>query len=91
MDVDGVHFEVYIGYVATRKKTSSKSKPSYHHGDLRHALIEASLALISEEGFSALTLREVARRAGVTHAAPTGTSPTRRPCWPPSPRRASAP
>ncbi|HLM44029.1 MAG TPA: TetR/AcrR family transcriptional regulator [Myxococcaceae bacterium] len=55
--------------MATRK-TSSKSKPRYHHGDLRHALIEASLALISEEGFSALTLREVARRAGVTHAAP---------------------
>jgi AcrR family transcriptional regulator len=55
--------------VATRK-TSSKSKPRYHHGDLRHALIEASLALITEEGFGALTLREVARRAGVTHAAP---------------------
>lgn len=54
--------------MATRK-TSSKSKP-YHHGDLRHALIEASLALIAEEGFAALTLREVARRAGVTHAAP---------------------
>jgi AcrR family transcriptional regulator len=55
--------------VATRK-TSSKSKPPYHHGDLRHALIQASLALIAEEGFAALTLREVARRAGVTHAAP---------------------
>lgn len=54
--------------MATRKP-SSKSKP-YHHGDLRHALIEASLALIAEEGFAALTLREVARRAGVTHAAP---------------------
>lgn len=56
--------------MAARKKTSSQPKPSYHHGDLRRALIEASLALISEEGFSALTLREVARRAGVTHAAP---------------------
>lgn len=56
--------------MAARKKTSLQSKPSYHHGDLRRALIEASLALISEEGFSALTLREVARRAGVTHAAP---------------------
>ena len=55
--------------MATRK-TNSKSKPSYHHGDLRHALIQASLALIAEEGFAALTLREVARRAGVTHAAP---------------------
>jgi AcrR family transcriptional regulator len=56
--------------VATRKKPSPKSKPRYHHGDLRRALIDASLALISEEGFGALTLREVARRAGVTHAAP---------------------
>lgn len=56
--------------MAARKKTSSQPKPGYHHGDLRRALIEASLALISEEGFSALTLREVARRAGVTHAAP---------------------
>ena len=56
--------------MAARKKTAAQSKPGYHHGDLRRALIEASLALISEEGFSALTLREVARRAGVTHAAP---------------------
>lgn len=56
--------------MAVRKKTPSAPKPRYHHGDLRHALIDASLALISEEGFSALTLREVARRAGVTHAAP---------------------
>ena len=56
--------------MAARKKTSSQPKPRYHHGDLRRALIDASLALIAEEGFSALTLREVARRAGVTHAAP---------------------
>jgi AcrR family transcriptional regulator len=56
--------------VAARKKTAAQSKSGYHHGDLRRALIEASLVLISEEGFSALTLREVARRAGVTHAAP---------------------
>jgi len=51
-----------------RKKTAEK--PRYHHGDLRQALLEASLALIAEEGFGALSLREVARRAGVTHAAP---------------------
>jgi AcrR family transcriptional regulator len=56
--------------VAARKNSTAQSKSSYHHGDLRRALIEASLALIAEEGFSALTLREVARRAGVTHAAP---------------------
>ena len=52
----------------TRKKTADKS--TYHHGDLRQALLDASLALITEEGFGALSLREVARRAGVTHAAP---------------------
>ncbi|RKH08417.1 TetR/AcrR family transcriptional regulator [Corallococcus sp. CA053C] len=45
-------------------------KARYHHGDLRQALVDAALTLISEEGFGALTLREVARRAGVTHAAP---------------------
>ncbi len=56
--------------MVARKKTDSQSKPRYHHGDLRRALIDASLALIAEEGFGALTLREVARRAGVTHAAP---------------------
>jgi AcrR family transcriptional regulator len=52
----------------TRKKTADK--PHYHHGDLRQALVDASLQLIAQEGFGALTLREVARRAGVTHAAP---------------------
>lgn len=47
-----------------------EGKPRYHHGDLRQALIDAALQLISEEGYAALSLREVARRAGVTHAAP---------------------
>lgn len=42
----------------------------YHHGDLRRALVEASIALIAEEGVSALSLRSVARRVGVSHAAP---------------------
>lgn len=57
--------------MATRSpRKKAAEKPRYHHGDLRQALLEASLALISEEGFGALSLREVARRAGVTHAAP---------------------
>jgi AcrR family transcriptional regulator len=46
-----------------------KKRP-YHHGNLRQALIEAALELIEEQGVPALTLREVARRVGVTHAAP---------------------
>jgi AcrR family transcriptional regulator len=46
-----------------------KPRP-YHHGNLKRALLEASLALIREIGPSAFTLREVARRAGVSHNAP---------------------
>ena len=46
-----------------------KPRP-YHHGNLKPALLEASLALIREIGPSAFTLREVARRAGVSHNAP---------------------
>lgn len=45
-------------------------KRKYHHGNLRPALIEAAAALITEQGADALTLRELARRVGVTHAAP---------------------
>jgi len=47
-----------------------RRKRPYHHGNLRQALIDAALELIEEQGVSALTLREVARRVGVTHAAP---------------------
>jgi AcrR family transcriptional regulator len=45
-------------------------RDSYHHGDLRRALLEAAAALVAERGVEGLTLREVARRAGVSHAAP---------------------
>ena len=43
---------------------------SYHHGNLKQALLEASLDLIRKAGPGAFTLREVARRAGVSHNAP---------------------
>jgi hypothetical protein len=46
-----------------------KPKP-YHHGDLRYALIQAGLEVLSEDGGASLDLRKVARRAGVSHAAP---------------------
>ncbi|MBL8217088.1 MAG: TetR/AcrR family transcriptional regulator [Bryobacterales bacterium] len=42
----------------------------YHHGNLKDALLEAAVALIAEVGPQAFTLREVARRAGVSHNAP---------------------
>lgn len=43
----------------------------YHHGDLPRALKAAAVELITEKGAAGFSLREVARRAGVSHAAPT--------------------
>lgn len=45
-------------------------KPRYHHGDLRNALLKAGLDILEEEGLSALSLRAVAARAGVSRSAP---------------------
>jgi AcrR family transcriptional regulator len=42
----------------------------YHHGNLKAALLQAALGLIAEAGPAAFTLREVARRAGISHNAP---------------------
>jgi AcrR family transcriptional regulator len=43
---------------------------AYHHGDLRNGLLEAARCILEEQSLGALTLRAVARRAGVSHAAP---------------------
>ena len=43
---------------------------TYHHGDLKRALTDAALQLVQEKGPKGFTLREVARRAGVSAAAP---------------------
>jgi AcrR family transcriptional regulator len=48
----------------------STSKATYHHGDLRAALVRAAMELLEESGESALSLRAVARCAGVSPAAP---------------------
>ena len=43
---------------------------TYHHGDLRTALLDAVGEIIDEQGIGAVSLREAARRAGVSHSAP---------------------
>ncbi|BCJ42925.1 TetR family transcriptional regulator [Actinoplanes ianthinogenes] len=45
-------------------------RQSYHHGDLRRALLTAAAEAIAESGVTALSMRDLARRAGVSHAAP---------------------
>lgn len=49
---------------------SVKTERGYHHGDLRQALLAAAEALIAERGIEGFSLREAARRAGVSPAAP---------------------
>jgi AcrR family transcriptional regulator len=63
-------------------RTPAKRKPSarpraYHHGDLRQVLVSAGLKLVEEGGAEALSVREVARRAGVSSAAPFRHFPSR--------------
>jgi AcrR family transcriptional regulator len=43
----------------------------YHHGDLHEALLKAAERVLERDGLAGLTLRAVAREAGVSHAAPT--------------------
>ena len=46
------------------------ARSSYHHGDLRRALFDALADAVLEVGPAAISLRDLARRAGVSHAAP---------------------
>lgn len=47
----------------------AQDKP-YHHGSLPHALLEAAEAVLRRDGIASLTLRSIAREAGVSHTAP---------------------
>ena len=62
---------------AVPKGAPAKKKPApvsavrpYHHGSLRSVILRAAVAHIAEYGPASLSLRELARRAGVSHAAP---------------------
>ena len=49
---------------------STELKQSYHHKDLRNALIEKGIEIVSKEGIHSFSLRKVAAACGVSHAAP---------------------
>jgi AcrR family transcriptional regulator len=53
----------------TNEPTGTASRP-YHHGDLRRVLLDAATEAIAEDGPTRLSMRDVARRVGVSHAAP---------------------
>lgn len=56
--------------MSRRKRHGSSERRGYHHGNLREALIEAALELISEKGPAGFTFADAARGAGVSPAAP---------------------
>ena len=61
-----------------RRRASRTDVPKpYHHGDLRRVLIDAALQLVGEGGAEAVSVREAARRAGVSPGAPFRHFPSR--------------
>jgi len=67
-----------VGRVAPSRSVRSRSgartakdDTPYHHGALRDALLQAAERVLERDGLGGLTLRAVAREAGVSHAAPT--------------------
>lgn len=60
----------YLNGVKMKKPRSPKPRDSYHHGALRAALIAAAEAVLDERGADGFSLRETARRAGVSPSAP---------------------
>jgi AcrR family transcriptional regulator len=61
-----------VAFVNMSGYNTSRAMPRrpYHHGNLREALLQGAVRVIAEVGPAAFTLREVARRAGVSHNAP---------------------
>jgi AcrR family transcriptional regulator len=78
-NIDSAHTKVDNGYADILERVSilmpqaeltDETARPYHHGDLRRGLIEAASSLLSEDQHWDFSLREVARRAGVSHNAP---------------------
>ncbi|HUQ72408.1 MAG TPA: TetR/AcrR family transcriptional regulator [Planctomycetaceae bacterium] len=58
-------------------ETAPRAEKTYHHGDLRRALLDATLPLVQTHGVQGFTLRQAARAAGVSHNAPYRHFPSR--------------
>lgn len=49
---------------------TAPSRPQYHHGDLKAVILAGAAQLVAERGADGVSLRQLARKAGVSHAAP---------------------
>ena len=63
-------FGMLAGVTSATPPSSGHGSDRYHHGDLPNALRRAAVDVIGERGLGSFSLREVARRAGVSHTAP---------------------
>jgi AcrR family transcriptional regulator len=62
----------------TERESPPRPRAGYHHGDLRAAMLRATEQMVADLGPEAVSVREVARRAGVSSGAPFHHFPTRR-------------
>jgi AcrR family transcriptional regulator len=70
MHLDTVKLQDYLKFVRRTGSPFSRKRRSYHHGDLRRALVNAAVSLLTKTQRWDFSLREVARCAGVSHNAP---------------------
>jgi len=70
IDVNDVNMPCDVNVVNIDLVSMTRPPRPYHHGDLRQALVDGAIRILREEGPEGLTLRAVARAAGVTQAAP---------------------
>jgi AcrR family transcriptional regulator len=59
-----------LGTVKIPGYDSGMSRDTYHHGDLKAVILAKAATLVAERGADGISLRELAREAGVSHAAP---------------------
>ena len=70
MHLDTVKLHGYSQFMPRPELPGTRKRKSYHHGDLRRALVEAALSLLTKTQRWDFSLREVARSARVSHNAP---------------------
>ena len=65
-----MQFTNHLGTVKIPGYDGRMSRDTYHHGDLKAVILAEAAALVAERGADGISLRELARAAGVSHAAP---------------------